>query len=772
MRRLKNRCLAVLITLTMMLCGCGMQKQGGKESNPSLPSSDMVQAMEWRDNSLDAYSARFIASATPSEPEEGFFYGGWNVVLSDTKTYVLQKHLCTEDYAGSWDELITVNDGGEVTHEKLTLPYTPESSNQIVRMGRVFGTDHLLCVNVENGEGGTQWRVFELDENLSPLWDFIAGFLEDGDNVFPECVLRDGDGRIHVVFRSLKEGGGLTHYVLSQDGTVLDGQSLEESVNDAQTAYEWMLSAGGSLLIKQTTYHGTSEKERLYLSASGEGLGQTLIEAERDLSEPNSLKYALLDEDVTKGGEKSFLCADNLGVYYGNSDLKGDDRLYQWDNHGVSVREIIDIRPYDDGNIGVFYVGDGGDYFVILEPTTEQENLAEPAERVEITLAASEGRKLYYDAIVNEFNRKNPAWKVQVKTDYDATRLLAELGTGNGPVLVDTLRLGFEEQKKLWEPLDDLLEFANLNGELLEGIMEGCRIDGVTYGVALDCQLETMITHAGITPERWDYDGFLDYAEDPALKALYPSYNTDARSMLTTYLMMHGIDDNYLINVDDVKNCINEKRLERALGAADRLCNNLDVGQDWAKAFREGEILCDRNALRTVISVTNMRRKYGRDISFVGLPTKNGGKSLLSAVIPLSIRVTASDQEKEVARAFLLEALSYEGQMTEIENNYNFGISVRKDLFEYQIKRDIANYLEQDGADQTREELMEDAEIWRKLVNGAVGKRGMPSDLDDILGEEFDEYYQNGITRAQLLDRLKKRVGLYLNENMQCLPIE
>ncbi len=761
------RCLVTSLILAMTFCGCGTQKQGGKESNPSLPSGDKVQAMEWRDNSLDAYSARFMASATPSEPEEGFSYGGWNVVLSDTKTYVLQKHLCTEDYARSWDELITVNDGGEVTREKLTLPYTPESNNQIGRMGRVFGSDHLLCVNAEEGEGGTRWRVFELDENLSPIYDFVADFLEDVDNVFPECALCDGDGRIHVAFRSLKEGGGLTHYVLGRDGTLLDSMSLEESANDAQTSYEWTLSAGGSLLIKQTTYHGTSEKERLYLGASGEGPGQVLTETERDLSEPYSLKYALLDDHVERGGDGVFLCADNFGVYYGNSELKGDERLYQWDNHGVSVREVIDVRPYDNGNVGVFYVGDGGDYFVILEPTVEREGQAEPVERVEITLAASEGRKIYYDALVNEFNRKNPAWRVQIKTDYDPTRLLAELGTGNGPVLVDTLRLGFEEQKKLWEPLDDLLESANLNGELLEGIMEGCRIDGVTYGVALDCQLETMITHAGITPERWDYDGFLDYAEDPALKALYPSYNTDARSLLTTYLMMHGMNDNYLINPEDVKNCINKKRLERALNAADRLCNNLDVGQDWAKAFQEGEVLCDRNALRTVINVTNMRIKYGRDISYVGLPTRDGGKNLLSAVIPLSMRITATDQEKEVARAFLLEALSYEGQQTQIENNYNFGISVRKDLFEYQIKRDIANYLEQDGADQTREELMEDAEIWRKLVNGAVAKRGMPSNLKDILGEEFDAYYQNGLTREQLLDHLKNRVGLYLSENMQ-----
>ena len=151
----------------------------------------------------------------------------------------------------------------------------------------------------------------------------------------------------------------------------------------------------------------------------------------------------------------------------------------------------------------------------------------------------------------------------------------------------------------------------------------------------------------------------------------------------------------------------------------------------------------------------------------MGLPTKDGGKNLMSAVIPLAIRASASDQEKEVARAFLLEAVSYDGQMTEIENNYNFGISIRKDLFEYQIERDLANYLEQEGLYQISESLKEDAKIWRKLVNEAVAKRSMPSDLADILDEEFDAYFQNGITRRHLLERLEKRVGLYLSENMQ-----
>ncbi len=764
MSRNHVRYLAILLVFIMAFSGCAWKKQGVEESDSSHPSNVAVRVNGWRDNSLDAFSAAFNATATPSEPEEGFSYGGWNIVLSDTRAYVLQKHLCLEDYTKDWDEMITVNDRGEVTRERLRLPYTPENNNQIVRMGRVWGKDHLICVNAENGEQGTSWRVFELDEDLKPQWDFVVSFLEEGAGYFPECAMCDKAGNLHLAFRQEEDGGLLTHYVVDRNGTVLDRFPLEESGNDMVNSYEWTFSPEGNLLINQKTYlNGMKQLERLYLGASGDGLGQVLLERRPDPSKHDYVKYAVLDENIVQGGDRAFVFADETGVYYCDSRFERENPLYLWDNHGISVRTVMDIRPYDNGNIGIFYIGDDGECYAVLQPTTEQ------VELVEITLAVGEGRKLNYEAVVNEFNRKNPACRVRIITIYDEdeTRLLAELGTGKGPVLVDTLRLGFENQKKLWEPLDELLESANLNDVLLEGIMEGCKIDGVTYGVALDCQLETMITHEGITPENWDYEGFLKYAEDPNLKALRPSYDIDARGFLSTYLMMHGLDDNYLINADDAQNCIDKNLLEKVLDIEERLCNNLDVQCDWAKAFQQGEILFDRPALRTFESVTNLRNKYGKDISFVGLPTKEGGKNLFSAVIPLSIRVTASNQEKEVARAFLLEALSYEGQMTQIEHNYNFGISVRKDLFEYQIERDVDNYLylaKQRGLNLTKESLQEDVEIWRELVNTAVAKRTMPQELKDILNEEFDAYFQNGITREQLLDHLQNRVRLYLSE--------
>ena len=203
------------------------------------------------------------------------------------------------------------------------------------------------------------------------------------------------------------------------------------------------------------------------------------------------------------------------------------------------------------------------------------------------------------------------------------------------------------------------------------------------------------------------------------------------------------------------------------MNLAEGKCLGLDKNYDWAEAFKRGEVLCHVDALRNCIFVTNLKNRYGSDVVFIGFPTNEGGKSLASAVIPLCVRITATDEEREVAHAFLLEALSYEGQMLEIETNYNFGISVRRDILEYQIKTNIDDYLDlarRDGLDLPRKPLEEDAEIFRRLVNEMVPKRDLPFELKDILDQEFDEYWQGNVTRKQLLNHLQNRVRLYLSE--------
>ena len=353
-------------------------------------------------------------------------------------------------------------------------------------------------------------------------------------------------------------------------------------------------------------------------------------------------------------------------------------------------------------------------------------------------------------------------------------RLSTELGAGDGPVLVDTRYVDFESHKKLWEPLDDMLSDAGLDRELLECVMEACKIDGVTYGVPLDFILESAITRDGISAEDWDYEGFLGCLEDPGLQAVYPTpENVPVLIPLITNYLMRNLEDNCLLNVDTPGDCVKVEVLERALDAADRLCADDFRGRnqnDWIEAFQKGEVLCKTVALSDVTALFYVRLEYGKNVSFVGFPTKEGGRSIATAIFPIAIRATATEEEKEIAKAFLQEMLSYERQMAESETNNYFQNSVRKDVFEESIQHGMEEFTKQaarEGISVPRSELERGAEVYRELVNNAVGVKWLPDELIDIVYEEFEEYANHAITREQLIERLRSRIGLYLSENKE-----
>lgn len=287
----------------------------------------------------------------------------------------------------------------------------------------------------------------------------------------------------------------MTHYVVNTEGKVLGVNALKETESEARITYGWTFTPDGSMLIKRITTGIPNSGEQLFRLEPGTGLGMQVFERRLDPSKPDAVKYVLLDEEVTQDGGRNVLYADDTGVYLCDVNFKNSECLYLWSNHGISILEVEDIRQYGDGTVGVFFMEDEGDRFVILEPTTEQ------IEPMQITVAVPEFREIYYRPIVNEFNRKHPAWHVEIKTDYDETRLLTELGSGSGPVLVDTLLTGFEKQVKLWEPLDELLESSDLNDILLEPVMEGCKINGITYGGLSLCYFGIKwLMHGGIIP--------------------------------------------------------------------------------------------------------------------------------------------------------------------------------------------------------------------------------------------------------------------------------
>ena len=192
---------------------------------------------------------------------------------------------------------------------------------------------------------------------------------------------------------------------------------------------------------------------------------------------------------------------------------------------------------------------------------------------------------------------------------------------------------------------------------------------------------------------------------------------------------------------------------------------------DWKDALKNGEILCYRRHVSSVSAITYDRKEFGDQIQYLGYPTKDGAKNFVSSEFPLCIRKTASDEDKKIAYTFMLMLLSYDGQRAIMKRNFNFGISIRKDIFEEQIQWVNESALEQakwegaDGQERLKEQLEADAEVYRRIVNEASVIRPLPVEIEAILEEEYAEYSSGNISKEQFMDHLQNRIGLYVKEN-------
>ena len=100
----------------------------------------------------------------------------------------------------------------------------------------------------------------------------------------------------------------------------------------------------------------------------------------------------------------------------------------------------------------------------------------------------------------------------------------------------------------------------------------------------------------------------------------------------------------------------------------------------------------------------------------------------------------------------------------------SFWLSVRRDVLEEQIGQvnessmPITYGFDQIilGDDYDREY---DARLLDKLLENARPRRYFPRELNNILMEEMEEYIAGVITEEALIERLTKRVELYLAEN-------
>ena len=741
MRKYAIAIFMILFTAIMLIGGCNQGRNGKPEENDTQSKEEIsflvANDESWHDNSLDKYSAVINLPLRYSELRDAVYGGAEQYVLGNGTATVFKKHLF-QTVDDCWDELRTVNDKGEEVSYRLN--FWKGELNQAWALGSFYDGNHYLMMNVEyDDDEKLLYRFFETNEALEIQRSFYVEGLDENGYEFPRQMLVDAMGNLHLITDRLADR--TVHYYV----VIPNGNSLIETEKSLSLEQEC------SLFYLYDGRVGLYADKELLVADAESGKVAIVAETNWDFS-----KCILWDEST-------FLYADNDGLHKRALSGANDEMIYNWSNHGITYSEILDLQSYKDQSIQMIYVSHEGVNYLRLLPTDGETSI------IEIEFAVSSLAMRKYQTAVSDFNKKYPVWHVKLKEykDLSDPSLVTRLIAGDGPQLLDSYLVGFSSHEELWEPMDDFYKQLNLDEVLLPNIIENCSIDGIPYGVTTDFVINTVIAFEG-SPEEWDYETFINYlsGNDIFTKSIYiPRNGSDGFSFLSNFFF-HDSSETFLYDATKCSVNYDGKEFRQILEIAKRYMKK----ENWANVddFRSGASPC------AVVSIGEPEdlaclRVWGKDqLRFVGFPTQNGSSHFLEGADPLCVRKNAPMEEKQLAYTFLKYLLSYDVQ------KQNDRMSVRKDVLEEQVNRmDEYSYTCLNGFPQfylgENVDLKNDYETLRKLLENAKPKRSMAVELRNIYVEELGGYLSDAMTEDELINHLKNRILLYIEENQNQL---
>lgn len=711
---------------------------------------DPEEGAGWKDNQVDDLHAVINLPVTKVvEKGEKKNSGGGSFFACEGGGIRFKNHACDNYYDNYSGVNGIATDGTEFT-KKIDDIEPDRKSFQIHVLGPKAGEDgYVACYQISNERDGKidSYWFYELDGNFQKV-RVVQGKLNTRE--FIKELMQDKDGYIHLTY--VRYDGKLVYVIVSRKG-----EQIFETVMDGRPrlcAYK-----GGEIAVSDEIYVQNVLSDRRFYSADVETHSLRELPVSKD--ETVRRKMTGYVDAATPVSEHVLAWCGSTGVLAYDDQSRETRLLYGWSNHGIKPNLVYDLTAMSDGSFGILYSDGQEDYYLLLRPTAEKEELKS------ITIAVSPYNRETYSDAAAIFQKRYPQYVINLKDDYDEMSLLTQLGAGDGPVLVDTEITGFENLESLWEPLDGFLEQTHLADELIPETREFGKIGGVTYGIVRDFRIETLII-SDSGPSDWDYDGFLNALEGfsgAALTYKYIEFPVDWREKFF-YVINNGMDDNYFFDAETGRMIFGTKEFERLLKLSDKAlkCPPAEEG----KALQEGKALCEHEDILALAGVIRLRRRLeANGERAIGYPTKDGARHVLAANAPVAMRSTATAEEKEIAYTFLKVMLSEEA----MSGPHNMTFSVRKDVMEQQFKeyeRNVAVMKEIGTYDPDYAPELDwdgDVNFFEEMIRRSTVRKKFPTGLQKVFDEEVGDYLAGRIDGRALDDHLKNRVWLYLEES-------
>lgn len=135
----------------------------------------------------------------------------------------------------------------------------------------------------------------------------------------------------------------------------------------------------------------------------------------------------------------------------------------------------------------------------------------------------------------------------------------------------------------------------------------------------------------------------------------------------------------------------------------------------------------------------------------------------------MMLRSSAFEEEKQIAYEFFRLLLSKETQLKMMQSP-KFHFSVRNDVLSEQICTiKSGDYISMEFFATDRSFIIDTPEydeieaFWQNIVSESI-LYNSDEDYEDILRQEFDDYFRGKISKDLLKDHLKNRVELFMHE--------
>lgn len=711
------------------------------------------------DNRLDDLHA--VLNLPVKEPEllAGEMQGGLvTCILGERGAVIVKNHLYA-DYRKSWSGVTGYTRTGEDFAQRLD-GISDKEGTAIYALGPISGEKGFVAYDLvrerpseEEEAVITGYVLYKLDENFQKVSEVHTQI--NAPKVV-NSMAGDSKGNFHLI---LQEGDTDSRYViLDRDGKLLFERYFEfETFADLRTFGGGRVAMCGPEMAGLLTLRREGDY-KFYEADPETGKLEELAACKEDTLREK------MEENITYAVPIDEYClawCDKNGVIFGDSRSGEIKTVYKWSSHGIRNPLIRKMTVLQDGTVQIVYnlLRENGTYYLQLEPTPEKEEI------LSITIAVSDKNKDKYSKVAASFNKQYPCYHIDIRDDYEETALLTELGSGNGPVLVDTELTGFEELESLWQPLDGFLDAAGITEMLLPKAKDLGKIGDTTYGVVTEFGIDALLV-ADETLTDWDYDGFLKILEErPGASAfIYEFWDSyvDCREEYFD-LLKNGLEDNYYLDSSTGETIFGTEAFDRVL----KLSEQAKKCPPWDEAapLKKGTAVAERQTFLADAQVIRLRRRMERKGEhLIGYPTRSGAKYLLVADSPLTLRSTASEEEKKIAYTFMRVLLSREAM-----NTYSVGFPIRKDVWQDRLDSyaETAESLKlTEGYDPNYMPDLEETDIQflEEILENAVPQKKFPTALENIFAEELDAYLSGGIDGKVLSERLKSRVWLYLEE--------